>query len=94
MTQKQRLVVRGGKGHRLGVGRFLGAPKLPSPAKGARGKMPTKVEEGSAQNNLPGTDGLWDPLPVPAHVQAGGTSDQSLAGFACWLFLTRCVSLS
>ena len=56
MTQKPSLVAKGGKGHRLGVGRLLGARKLPSPAKGARGKMPTNVEGGSGQNDLPGTD--------------------------------------
>ena len=56
MTQKPCLVAKGGKGHRLGVGRLLGALKLPSPAKAARGKMPTKVEGGSGQNALLGTD--------------------------------------
>lgn len=49
-------MAKGGKGHQLGVAWLLGAPKLLSPAKGARGKMSTKVEGGSGQNDLQGTD--------------------------------------
>lgn len=56
MTQEQHQMAEGGKGHHLGVGQLLGATKLLSPVKGARGKLSTTVKGGAGQNDLAGTD--------------------------------------
>ena len=52
MTQEQRQMAEGGKGHHLGVGQLLGATKLLSPAKGTHGKLSTKVEGGADRKSV------------------------------------------